>query len=154
MALAIVASPRFADHLTPPGHPERVERHAVMQVVAAEFRERGGTILDPRSATDQELARIHDGDYITRVRETAGRATALDPDTFTSPDTCEVALLAAGAVLTGVDHVLGPWSRARRDRRLRRASRQWHAVELLWRSVGAVRVVASVSLLSGHRRAR
>ena len=106
MALAIVASPRFADHLTPPGHPERVERHAVMQVVAAEFRERGGTILDP---TDQELARIHDGDYITRVRETAGRATALDPDTFTSPDTCEVALLAAGAVLTGVDHVLdGP----------------------------------------------
>ena len=109
MALAIVASPRFADHLTPPGHPERVERHAVMQVVAAEFRERGGTILDPRSATAQELARIHDEDYITLVRETAGRATALDPDTFTSPDTCEVALLAAGAVITGVDHVLdGP----------------------------------------------
>ncbi|HZJ30807.1 MAG TPA: histone deacetylase [Vicinamibacterales bacterium] len=109
MALAIVASPRFADHLTPPGHPERVERHAVMQVVAAEFRERGGTILDPRSATAQELARIHDEDYITLVRETAGRATALDPDTFTSPDTCEVAVLAAGAVLTGVDHVLdGP----------------------------------------------
>ena len=109
MALAIVASPRFADHLTPPGHPERVERHAVMQVVAAEFRERGGTILDPRSATAQELARIHDEDYITLVRETAGRATALDPDTFTSPDTCEVAVLAAGAVITGVDHVLdGP----------------------------------------------
>ena len=109
MALAIVASPRFADHLTPPGHPERVERHAVMQVVAAEFRERGGTILDPRSATAQELARIHDEDYITIVRDTAGRATALDPDTFTSPDTCEVAVLAAGAVLTGVDHVLdGP----------------------------------------------
>ena len=109
MALAIVASPRFADHLTPPGHPERAERHAVMQVVAAEFRERGGTILDPRSATDQQLARIHDEDYITLVRETAGRATALDPDTFTSPDTSEVAVLAAGAVLTGVDHVLdGP----------------------------------------------
>src|SRR5678815_3035389 len=109
MALAIVASPRFADHLTPPGQPERVERHAVMQVVAAEFRERGGAILDPRSATAQELARIHDEDYITLVRETAGRATALDPDTFTSPDTCEVAVLAAGAVLTGVDHVLdGP----------------------------------------------
>jgi len=109
MALAIVASPRFADHLTPPGHPERVERHAVMQVVAAEFRERGGTILDPRSATAQELARIHDEDYITLVRDTAGRATALDPDTFTSPDTGEVAVLAAGAVLTGVDHVLdGP----------------------------------------------
>src|SRR5262245_6815937 len=114
MALAIVASPRFADHLTPPGHPERVERHAVMQAVVAEFRERGGMILDPRSATDEELARIHDADYVSLVRETAGRATALDPDTFTSPDTYEVALLAAGAVLTGVDHVLDgpPKSRA------------------------------------------
>ena len=109
MALAIVASPRFADHLTPPGHPERVERHAVMQAVAAEFHEGGGTLLDPRLATGEDLARIHDEDYITLVRGTAGRATALDPDTFTSPDTYEVALLAAGAVLTGVDHVLdGP----------------------------------------------
>jgi len=114
MALAIVASPRFADHLTPPGHPERVERHAVMQAVVAEFRERGGTILDPRSATVEDLSRIHDEDYITLVRETAGRATALDPDTFTSPDSYEVALLAAGAALTGVDHVLdgAPGTRA------------------------------------------
>ena len=114
MALSIVASPRFADHLTPPGHPERVERHAVMQAVVAEFHERGGTILDPRSATVEDLSRIHDEDYITRVRETAGRATALDPDTFTSPDSYEVALLAAGAALTGVDHVLdgAPGTRA------------------------------------------
>ena len=82
MALAVVASPRFADHLTPPGHPERVERHVVMQVVAGEFRERGGTVLEPRAATNDELARIHDADYIGLIRETAGRATALDPDTF------------------------------------------------------------------------
>ena len=106
MALAVVASPRFADHLTPPGHPERVERHVVMQVVADEFRERGGTVIEPRAATDDELARIHDADYIGLIRETAGRATALDPDTFTSPETYDVACLAAGAVLTAVDHVL------------------------------------------------
>ena len=114
MPLAVVASPRFADHLTPPGHPERVERHTVMQVVAEEFREGGGTLLEPRAAADDELARIHDADYIGLIRETAGRATALDPDTFTSPETCEVARLAAGAVLTGVDHVLegGAGSRA------------------------------------------
>jgi acetoin utilization deacetylase AcuC-like enzyme len=106
VALAVVASPRFADHLTPPGHPDRVERHVVMQVVAAEFRERGGVVLEPRAASDDELARVHDADYIGLIRETAGRATALDPDTFTSPDTCDVACLAAGAVLTAVDHVL------------------------------------------------
>ena len=106
MALAIVASPRFSDHLTPPGHPERVERHVVMQVVAGEFSGRGGKVLDPRRAADEELARIHDADYIGLIRETAGRATALDPDTFTSPETYDVACLAAGAVLTAVDHVL------------------------------------------------
>jgi len=114
VALAIFTSDRFADHLTPPGHPERVERAEVMQVVASEFRRRGGSVVEPRPATDEELARIHDRAYLGRIRETAGRATALDPDTFTSPDSYEVALLAAGAVLSGVDHVLaaGPGARA------------------------------------------
>jgi acetoin utilization deacetylase AcuC-like enzyme len=109
MPLTLIASPHFADHLTPPGHPERAERHAVMQAVAAEFRQDAGEVLEPRRATDGELARVHDADYVTLIRETAGRATALDPDTFTSPESYDVACLAAGAVLTGVDRVLdGP----------------------------------------------
>ena len=106
MALTVYTSERFSDHLTPPGHPERVERHEVMQVVAAEFRKRGGTVSAPRPATDDEIARVHDRDYLTRIRETAGRAVSLDPDTFTSPDTYEVARLAAGAAVAAVDHVL------------------------------------------------
>jgi acetoin utilization deacetylase AcuC-like enzyme len=109
MSLSIVASPRFADHLTPPGHPERVDRHTVMQVVAQEFSARGGALFEPRPASVEELARIHDADYLTLIQETAGRATALDPDTFTSPDTYDVACLAAGAAVSAVDHVLdGP----------------------------------------------
>ena len=106
MALAIFTSERFADHLTPPGHPERVERAEVMQVVASAFRRRGGSVVEPRPATDEELGRVHDRAYLDRIRETAGTAAALDPDTFTSPDSYAAALLAAGAVLSGVDHVL------------------------------------------------
>lgn len=106
MALTVFTSARFADHLTPPGHPERVERHAVMQVVATEFGKNGGSVRDPRPASHEELARIHDDSYLTFLRETAGRAVALDPDTFTSPDTYDVACLAAGAAVTAVDHVL------------------------------------------------
>jgi acetoin utilization deacetylase AcuC-like enzyme len=49
---------------------------------------------------------VHDREYISLVSETAGRATALDADTFTSPDSYEVALLAAGAAIGGVDDVL------------------------------------------------
>ena len=114
MALTIVTSDRFADHLNPPGHPERVERAEVMQVVASEFRQRNGRVVEPRPATDEELARVHDRDYLGRIKETAGRAVSLDPDTFTSHDTYEVALLAAGAAASGVDRVLdgGPRSRA------------------------------------------
>jgi acetoin utilization deacetylase AcuC-like enzyme len=114
MALTIVTSDRFADHLTPPGHPERVERAEVMQVVASAFRRRGGSVVEARPAVDEELARIHERTHLDKIRETAGRATALDPDTFTSPDSYDVALLAAGAVLSGVDHVIdaGRGSRA------------------------------------------
>lgn len=106
MALTIFTSDRFADHLTPPGHPERVERAEVMQVVASGFRQQGGTVAEPRVVSDEELARVHDRDYLTLIRETAGRAVALDADTYTSPDSYEVARLAAGAAVTAVDHVL------------------------------------------------
>jgi acetoin utilization deacetylase AcuC-like enzyme len=112
--LTIFTSDRFADHLNPPGHPERVERAEVMQVVASEFRQRGGVVVEPRVAAEHELARIHDREYIDLIRETSGRAVALDPDTFTSPDTYDVALLSAGAALSAVDHVLNeaPGARA------------------------------------------
>ena len=106
MALTIFTSPRFADHLTPPGHPERVERFEVMQVVASEFRQRGGTVAEPRRVTDAEITRVHAPEYLSLIRETAGRATMLDPDTFTSPDTYDVACLAAGAAVSAVEHVL------------------------------------------------
>jgi len=106
VALTIFTSDRFADHLTPPGHPERVERAEVMQAVASEFRKRRGAVLEPRPATVDELARVHDRDYLTLLAETAGRAVRLDPDTYTSPETYEVARLAAGAAVTAVDYVL------------------------------------------------
>jgi acetoin utilization deacetylase AcuC-like enzyme len=103
----IFTSDRYADHLNPPGHPERIERAEVMQAVAAEFRKRGGRVEAPRAAIEADITRIHDPAYFGAVRETAGRAVRLDPDTYTSPDTYEVAMLAAGAVLSGVDYVLG-----------------------------------------------
>jgi acetoin utilization deacetylase AcuC-like enzyme len=106
VSLTIFTSPHFADHLTPPGHPERVERFEVMQVVASEFGKRGGHVETPRRVTDKEVTRIHDADYLTSIKETAGRAVALDPDTFTSPGTFEAAYLAAGAAASAVDYVM------------------------------------------------
>ena len=106
MSLIVVSSERFAEHQTPPGHPESPERASAMDVVANEWRRRKGEIVAPREATREQLARVHDPDYLTRIAETAGIATALDPDTYTSPETYEIARLAAGACVDAVERVM------------------------------------------------
>ena len=114
MPLTLVASPRFVDHVTPVGHPERPERAQVLSRVAAEFAKQGGRVLDPRAATDADLERVHTREHIDAIIATRGKATMIDEDTFTSPDSEAIARLAAGAVLTGVDQVMDgpPRSRA------------------------------------------
>jgi acetoin utilization deacetylase AcuC-like enzyme len=97
--MVLYASPRFTEHVTPPGHPERPERAEVFDLVAAEFVRQGGSMRAPRPATREELARVHTAAYLDRIAATAGRAAMLDPDTFTSPESHEVALLAAGAAI-------------------------------------------------------
>jgi len=106
MSLILISSDRFAEHQPPPGHPERPERAEVMDVVAGRFRERGGEVVAPREATHEQLARVHDAEYLRRIAETAGQALALDPDTYTSTDTFDVARLAAGAAVDAVERVM------------------------------------------------
>ena len=106
MPLTAVTSDRFVDHITPPGHPERVERAEVMQVVTLRWTAAGGRTIAPREATDEDLARVHERAYIDSIKELRGRAGMLDADTFVSPESDEVARLAAGAALTAVDLVM------------------------------------------------
>jgi acetoin utilization deacetylase AcuC-like enzyme len=107
--LVVVSSKRFVDHVTPAGHPERPERAQVLEAVAASFKERGGEVVEPRSATDEDLLRVHAPEHVEAIVATRGKATMIDEDTFTSPDSDDIARLAAGAVLTGVDRALdGP----------------------------------------------
>jgi len=107
MPVILISSERFAEHQTPPGHPEGPERAEVMDAVAAQWRKLGGEVVAPRQATREQLARVHDADYLRRISETAGRAVALDQDTYTSPDSYEVALLAAGAAIDAIERVMG-----------------------------------------------
>lgn len=99
-------SERFADHLTPPGHPERPERGEVLTAVAAAFRDAGGVVTDPRLATRDELLRVHTASYLDDIAARAGRATMIDEDTFTSPETHEIASLAAGAAIEAARHAV------------------------------------------------
>jgi acetoin utilization deacetylase AcuC-like enzyme len=104
--MILIASPDFEQHVTPPGHPERVERAHVFDAVAARWLEKGGRTMPPRGATREELERVHDAAYLDRIAETSGQAVMLDPDTFTSPDSYNVALLAAGAAVQAAEHAI------------------------------------------------
>src|SRR5438093_743963 len=77
----LYSSPRFAEHVPPPGHPERPERADVFDVIADEWRKSGGQVIEPRPATRDELARVHAGAYLDAIEATAGRAAMLDADT-------------------------------------------------------------------------
>ncbi len=110
MSLSLISSPRFAMHTPPPGHPERPERAEVFDVAAGRWRTQGGAVLEPRAATRDELLRVHTQAHVDRIEATRGRAAMLDPDTFTSPESADLATLAAGGALVGLDAVCGPAS--------------------------------------------
>jgi len=95
---------RFIDHVTPAGHPESPERGEVMRAAALRARDLGIPLREPRQATDEEILRVHAPAYLADLAARRGRATAIDADTFTSPDSYDVARLAAGAACEAALH--------------------------------------------------
>jgi acetoin utilization deacetylase AcuC-like enzyme len=71
MPLILVSSARFAEHQTPPGHPERPERAQVMDAVASRWSRGGGEVVAPRAATHEQLERVHDPHYVQRISSCA-----------------------------------------------------------------------------------
>jgi acetoin utilization deacetylase AcuC-like enzyme len=104
--MLLITSPRFEEHVTPPGHPERIERAHVFDAVAARWREKGGRTVEPRAATREELARVHAESYLESLEATRGRAAMLDADTYTSPESLEIASLAAGAAVQALEYAI------------------------------------------------
>lgn len=104
--MILFSSPRFVEHSTPPGHPERSDRAEVFDGVAQVFREAGGSVRGPRPATREDLLRVHTEAHVAAIEATGGTAAMLDPDTFTSPETQDIALLAVGATIAAARHAV------------------------------------------------
>jgi acetoin utilization deacetylase AcuC-like enzyme len=104
--LILISTPRFEEHVTPPGHPEKPERAHVFDVVASDFSRKGGRVVEPVPATREQLARVHSDVHLDRIAGTAGKPSMLDADTFTSPESYEIALLAAGAAVQAAGHAV------------------------------------------------
>jgi len=102
----IVIDPRYLEHDTGPGHPERPERIQVL-LPLLEPAAAGVVTVTPRLASGDELALVHDGAYVDEVAATqALPGFAFDADTPTSVRSYETACLAAGGLLALLDAVM------------------------------------------------
>ena len=104
MVTLLYTDPRFVEHRTGAGHPERPERMAAVDRGVASCPSADDLLAaTPRPATIDELAVVHDRSYLEALeRFCADGGGQLDPDTVVAGSSWEVACLAAGAGLDAV----------------------------------------------------
>ncbi|HEY9775944.1 MAG TPA: histone deacetylase [Planktothrix sp.] len=111
--LSLVRDEKFQQHLTPDLHPESPKRVAAIDQALHESALAGNVEqLSPRAATLDEICLVHSAAYVETLEENSektkkGRFVQLDADTFMSPNTLDIARLAAGAGLVALDSVKG-----------------------------------------------
>ena len=108
--LRVLYDPDTLRHEPSVDHPERPARlEAVLAAAKALERDRRLSIRTPRTATDDEILGVHSAEYLKKVRAEvlAGRKMLSTGDTELSSGSLDAAFAAAGAVMTGVDAVLG-----------------------------------------------
>lgn len=113
MACALYTHADSLRHLTPPGHPEQVDRmHAVLRALdAAEFSgllRRDAPVADPA-----DILRVHPQSHLDAVAASVPLTgfNALDGDTFLSPGSLDAAMRAVGGVCAAVDAVIAGQAR-------------------------------------------
>jgi acetoin utilization deacetylase AcuC-like enzyme len=103
----VVADRRYLKHFAGRSHPERPERIVAMIEMAEALTRPDLKFMAPRDATQEEIESCHTPEYIaTMVRTASLDRFDFDPDTHSSRDTYQTALLSAGGVLTAVEAVM------------------------------------------------
>jgi acetoin utilization deacetylase AcuC-like enzyme len=98
MRYGVVLDEAFTKHRTPPGHPERAERITAL-LEAFNHWEGARRLIRyvPEPAPPEWIMKVHSERHFKLVRDTADASEVfLDPDTQTSPESFETALLAVG----------------------------------------------------------
>ena len=108
MSTLLLTHPSSLNHVTPPGHPERVQRYEyVMDALAASDFD----ALDRREApigAREEVLRCHPERYLSRIEASVPTSgiSSLDADTHVSPGSLEPAMRGVGGCCAAVDAVL------------------------------------------------
>ncbi len=110
MTTIYVTHPRYVEH-TLNGHPEHAGRiEAIWRRLDASDLSARMTSVKASPATPRQVEFVHDGEYIEMLRDLSGqypnKTVMINPDTYFTPTSYDVALLAAGGVVTAVDAVM------------------------------------------------
>jgi acetoin utilization deacetylase AcuC-like enzyme len=106
--LLLVDDPAFSTHIPLGHHPERPERLLAARTGVERAHVTSHRVA-VRSASDEELGRVHDPRFVEALSKLRGDSGYLDPDTYVSPASVDVARLAAGSLVAMVDATLdGP----------------------------------------------
>ena len=109
MKTALLADPIYRQHDTGSGHPEQPRRFdAVMLALEQAGLTERLLRIDPRRATEEEVALCHGHHYIEQARLDilSGASDLSTGDTAVSTDSWDVALNAVGGILNAVDAVV------------------------------------------------
>lgn len=108
MTTLLVSQPNFADHRTPPGHPERADR--ILAVEEALARSQFDPLIRREAPYgDIMLAElVHDARYLAglRMARPAEGIGQVDSDTFISADSLSAVATGLGGALAGLDAVV------------------------------------------------
>jgi acetoin utilization deacetylase AcuC-like enzyme len=111
--LTLVRDDEFQEHLTPELHPEAPNRlQAIDKAFLTSSLDDSVRQLAPRPASEDDITTVHNAAYIeelekdSRIAKDQDRIVQIDADTFMSPRTFDLAKLAVGAGMVGVDSVL------------------------------------------------
>lgn len=102
MTTALITHPDCLNHLTPKGHPERVDR---LHAIAAALQDFDLLRLEAPMGEDAHILRAHPQTHIDRIKS-AG-VGPLDADTHMSEGSLTAAYRGVGAVVKAVDMVMG-----------------------------------------------
>jgi acetoin utilization deacetylase AcuC-like enzyme len=111
MTTLLVTDDSFDAHVTPDGHPERVDRLKTVRRVLEDPHFDDLQRKSPVPAEIDDILRAHPASYVNAIRSAApddDERIYLDPDTSMVEGSWDAALNAAGAAKIATDSVFGP----------------------------------------------
>jgi acetoin utilization deacetylase AcuC-like enzyme len=107
MTTMLFTHPSSLRHVTPNGHPERIDRIKAVNQILASTHFRDLVQREAPRGRDEDILRAHAYEHLERIRAMSPTEgfEYLDPDTPMSPGSLEAALRAVGAATAAVDAV-------------------------------------------------